>query len=97
MGLPEPEADELGRPVWSGGAADVSRAYRRLSVAVHPDKHPGDGNARAAFEALNAAHRLLKDPTSRVGRGGDGGGLGMGRKGGSGFAGCHQPRVEGGA
>jgi DnaJ-class molecular chaperone len=38
----------------------------RLSVFVHPDKNPGD-DARAAFEALNEAHRMLKDPGRLVG------------------------------
>ena len=37
----------------------------RLSVLVHPDKNPGE-EARAAFEALNEAHRILKDPSRLV-------------------------------
>mmetsp|Transcript_17372 Transcript_17372/g.29762 ORF Transcript_17372/g.29762 Transcript_17372/m.29762 type:complete len:249 (-) Transcript_17372:215-961(-) len=61
MGLPDPVADELGRPQWACTAGDVSRAYRKLSVLVHPDKIPGE-EAREAFEALNEAHRILKDP-----------------------------------
>ncbi|KAK9836345.1 hypothetical protein WJX81_007267 [Elliptochloris bilobata] len=64
MELPSPDVDELGRPWWSGTSADVSKAYRRLSILVHPDKNPGP-DARAAFEALNKAHRELKDPGSR--------------------------------
>mmetsp|Transcript_23606 Transcript_23606/g.65020 ORF Transcript_23606/g.65020 Transcript_23606/m.65020 type:complete len:275 (+) Transcript_23606:181-1005(+) len=60
--LPEPTADELGRPTWACTPADVSRAYRKLSVLVHPDKVEGD-DAREAFEALNQAHRMLKDPS----------------------------------
>jgi hypothetical protein len=58
--LPPPELDALGRPAWDVGPAAVSKAYRRLSVLVHPDKNPGD-DARQAFEALNEAHRMLKD------------------------------------
>ncbi|GLC60991.1 hypothetical protein PLESTB_001703500 [Pleodorina starrii] len=65
LGLPEPEADELGRPVWGCSEVEVSKAYRKLSIAVHPDKNPGDEDARRAFELLNQAHRLLKDPNSR--------------------------------
>eukprot|EP00891_Asterochloris_glomerata_P006319 jgi/Astpho2/6319/fgenesh1_pg.00090_%23_10_t len=61
MGLPQPEADELGNPVWSCTSADVSKAYRRLSVVVHPDKNPGE-EARTAFDQLNQAHKALKDP-----------------------------------
>ncbi len=36
MELPLPDVDELGRPWWSGTGADVSKAYRRLSILVHP-------------------------------------------------------------
>ena len=59
--LPPPSMDALGRPVCPCSAADISKAYRRLSVRVHPDKNPGE-DARLAFEALNKAHRLLKQP-----------------------------------
>ncbi|KAK9865745.1 hypothetical protein WJX84_002872 [Apatococcus fuscideae] len=58
--LPLPDVDDLGRPVWSCSASDVSKAFRRLSVHVHPDKNP-DPEARAAFEALSSAHRQLRD------------------------------------
>lgn len=61
LNLPLPDIDELDRPVWSCTPNDVSRAYRKLSVLVHPDKNPGS-DAREAFEALNEAHRKLKDP-----------------------------------
>lgn len=63
--LPPPELDALGRAAWDHGPATVSKAYRRLSVLVHPDKNPGD-EARRAFEALNEAHRMLKDPSQLV-------------------------------
>lgn len=67
--LPRPEADALGRPVWSCSEADVARAYRRLSVFVHPDKVQGDAAAREAFEHLNQAYRELRDANKLV-RGG---------------------------
>lgn len=66
--LPEPEADELGRPTWSCTAQDVARAYRRISVQVHPDKHPGNEKARDAFEALKATHKILTDRGTLVWR-----------------------------
>ncbi len=47
------------------GTAQVSRAYRKLSILVHPDKNPGE-EAREAFEALNEAHRALKDKDKLV-------------------------------
>ena len=60
MQLPQVEADELGQPVWSVTSVEVSRAYRKMSVLVHPDKNPG-ADAQQAFEALNQAHRKLRD------------------------------------
>ena len=51
--------DALGRTVWDVPSTEVSKAYRRLSVLVHPDKNPGP-EAREAFECLNEAHRLLR-------------------------------------
>ncbi|DBA71952.1 hypothetical protein WJX79_008802 [Trebouxia sp. C0005] len=62
MELPLPEADEIGRPSWNVTSADISKAYRRLSVLVHPDKNPGE-DARKAFEALNDTYRKLRDPS----------------------------------
>lgn len=53
--------DALGRPVWHVTPSEVSRAYRRLSILVHPDRNPGE-DAREAFEALNESHKKLKDP-----------------------------------
>ena len=61
LDLPYPDVDALGRPVWNVSAGDISRAYRKLSILVHPDKHPGE-DARKAFEALSQAQRRLKDP-----------------------------------
>lgn len=63
--LPPPEVDALGRPTWPITPAQVSKAYRRLSILVHPDKNPSEA-ARTAFEALNEAHRALKDPSRLV-------------------------------
>ena len=64
--LPPPEVDALGRPAWPVSGGEVSKAYRKLSVLVHPDKNPGE-EARQAFEALNEAHRVLKDQNKLVG------------------------------
>jgi DnaJ domain len=63
--LPGPSVDELGRPTWPCTPGDVSKAYRRLSILVHPDKNPDD-QARVAFEALNTAHRMLRNPGQLV-------------------------------
>ena len=63
--LPPPGVDALGRPCWDVAPAEVSKAYRKLSILVHPDKNPGE-ESRQAFEALNEAHRALKDPGKLV-------------------------------
>ena len=68
LGLPAVEVNALGKPTWECSGADVSKAYRKLSALVHPDKaaiaaHP-DG--RLAFERLNEAARILKDPAKRA-------------------------------
>jgi curved DNA-binding protein CbpA len=60
LSLPPPTIDALGRPKWDVTPLEISKAYRKLSILVHPDKNPGD-DARQAFEALNRAHRTLKD------------------------------------
>lgn len=60
LGMPPVEVDALGNPSWDCTNNDVSRAYRKLSVLVHPDKNPG-AEAREAFDYLNQSHRILKD------------------------------------
>ena len=66
LGLERPGRDALGRPRWAPGDADVSRAFRRAAVRVHPDKFPGSALAAAAFDALNAAQAQLLDPVGRA-------------------------------
>ena len=66
LGLERPGRDALGRPRWGAGDADVSRAFRRRSVRVHPDKFPGSALAAEAFDALNVAQTLLLDTVGRA-------------------------------
>ena len=40
LGLAPPGRDALGRPSWSVTDQDVSRAFRRAAMKVHPDKFP---------------------------------------------------------
>lgn len=47
-------------------SADVTRAYRRLARAVHPDSRPGDPAAAAEFQAVSGAYGLLSDPARRA-------------------------------
>jgi curved DNA-binding protein CbpA len=46
--------------------ADISRAYRRLARALHPDSHPGDAAAADQFRAVSTAYELLSDPARRT-------------------------------
>jgi curved DNA-binding protein CbpA len=46
--------------------ADISRAYRRLARALHPDSQPGDAAAADQFRTVSAAYELLSDPARRT-------------------------------
>jgi|TARA_B100000524_G_scaffold73185_1_gene33611 DnaJ family protein C protein 8 len=40
---------------------EVRKAYRRMSVQVHPDKNPGNERSQGAFEIVKEAHERLED------------------------------------
>ena len=46
--------------------ANISRAYRRLARALHPDSQPGDVAATDQFRAVSDAYELLSDPVRRT-------------------------------
>jgi curved DNA-binding protein CbpA len=46
--------------------ADISRAYRRLARALHPDSQPGDDAAGDQFRAVSDAYEVLSDPARRT-------------------------------
>lgn len=46
--------------------AEISRAYRRLARALHPDSQPGDAAAADQFRAVSDAYELLSDPARRT-------------------------------
>ena len=46
--------------------AAIKASYRKLAKRHHPDLHPGDPNAAARFQELNAANDLLSDPEKRA-------------------------------
>jgi molecular chaperone DnaJ len=46
-------------------AADIKRAYRRLSRKYHPGVNPGDRTAEETFARIAAAYEVLIDPRRR--------------------------------
>ena len=56
--------------------AEIKKAYKKQSLANHPDKNPGDENAQVRFQEVSAAYETLSDPDERAaydryGEGGD--------------------------
>lgn len=64
--LPGPTLNELGKAEWPVTSSELSKAFRKLSILVHPDKNPTD-QARQAFEQLKEAYNELKDADKLVG------------------------------
>jgi DnaJ-class molecular chaperone len=44
---------------------EIKKAYRKLAKSLHPDLHPDDAGKQAEFQAVSAAHDLLRDPETR--------------------------------
>ena len=44
---------------------DVKKAYRRLSLAYHPDRNPNDSSATAKFQKISEAYQVLEDPVKK--------------------------------
>ena len=45
---------------------DIKRAYRKMALKFHPDRHPGDKEAEEYFKECAAAYQILSDPDKRV-------------------------------
>jgi DnaJ-related protein SCJ1 len=48
----------------SASAADIKRAYRKLSLKYHPDKNPAP-DAATKFAEISVAYDVLSDPDKR--------------------------------
>lgn len=44
---------------------EIKKAYRKLAKSLHPDLNPDDPDKQARFQAVSAAHDLLRDPEKR--------------------------------
>jgi molecular chaperone DnaJ len=45
---------------------DIKKAFRKLAMQCHPDRHPGDKTAEQRFIDLNEAYEILKDGQKRA-------------------------------
>jgi molecular chaperone DnaJ len=45
---------------------EIKRAYRRLALEYHPDKHPGNKEMEERFKEINEAYAVLSDPQKRA-------------------------------
>ncbi|XAR59859.1 hypothetical protein NMG60_11015848 [Bertholletia excelsa] len=59
----------LGLPSGEEGAKltekDITKAYRKKALELHPDKRRDDRNAHADIQQLNASYAILKDEKAR--------------------------------
>ncbi len=44
----------------------IKKAYRRMTLQFHPDRHPGDDTAHERFRQINHAYDVLGDPRKRA-------------------------------
>jgi len=51
--------------VRSASAEDIKKAYRKLAVQHHPDKHKGDKKAEEKFKEIGEAYEVLSDQQKR--------------------------------
>jgi len=49
----------------SASKDDIKKAYRRLAIANHPDKNPGDKSAEERFKEATEAYEVLGDDQKR--------------------------------
>jgi len=55
LGVPRTATDE-----------DIKSAYRKMAMAHHPDRNPGDNAALEKFQKISEAYETLKNPQKRA-------------------------------
>lgn len=56
--------DNLGVPK-DASQDEIKRTFKRQAGKCHPDKHPGNPDAKAQFQRLQRAYAVLKDESKR--------------------------------
>lgn len=71
--MPVPPRDESACDLYQllavspdASSADITRAYRRRALTLHPDSRPQDTGAAARFRAVVEAYQILSDPATRA-------------------------------
>lgn len=54
----------LGLPNFAS-SVDVKKAFRKLAVQYHPDKHQGDRDYEEKFKSINRAYQTLSNPSKK--------------------------------
>jgi len=49
----------------TAGNAEIKKAYRRLAMQFHPDKHPGSSLNVDQFRRVTEAYKILSNPSKR--------------------------------
>ena len=62
----EPNLYKILGVLSGSSSAELTRAYRKLRMRLHPDRHEGSRLANERFKELQEAHRTLLDPALRA-------------------------------
>jgi molecular chaperone DnaJ len=63
--MPRSHYDVLQLDSRSATPDEIKRAFRRLSMELHPDKNGNSEESKRAFQELNEAYTVLSDPQTR--------------------------------
>ena len=63
--MPRSHYDVLQLESRSATPDEIKRAFRRLSMDLHPDKNGNSEESKRAFQELNEAYTVLSDPQTR--------------------------------